>query len=126
MNTHPERWASIYAVAPGGAVGGSVPCSRAPRRGIEGGENAVHSLPHLQTLPDRDSNTQPFNYESNSLPLGHDYPLLCGTMQKTDQPTGNPHVDPISQSGPCSGDLFFAAPEQTNNQAKLSSSNSDQ
>ncbi len=28
-----------------GAVGGSVPCSRALRRGIEGGERAVHSLP---------------------------------------------------------------------------------
>ncbi len=27
------------------AVGGSVPCSRAPRRGIEDGEGAVHSLP---------------------------------------------------------------------------------
>ncbi len=37
-----------------GAVGGSVPCSRAPRRGIEGGERAlyIHS-PHLQSLPDR-------------------------------------------------------------------------
>ncbi len=28
-----------------GAVGGSVPCSRAPRRGIEVGESAVHLLP---------------------------------------------------------------------------------
>ncbi len=28
-----------------GAVGGSVPCSRAPRRGIEDGERAVQSLP---------------------------------------------------------------------------------
>ncbi len=28
-----------------GAVGGSVPCSRAPRHGIESGESAVHSLP---------------------------------------------------------------------------------
>ncbi len=28
-----------------GAVGGSVPCSRAPRRGIECGEIAVHLLP---------------------------------------------------------------------------------
>ncbi len=85
-----------------GAVGGSVPCSRAPRRGIEGGENAVHSLPHLQTLPDRDSNTQPFNYESNSLPLGHDYPLLCkkGLCKKQTSPLGILTVIPISQSGP--------------------------
>ncbi len=72
------------------AVGGSVSCSRAPQswywrwreqlgvrclaqghlsRGIEGGESAVHSLPHLQFLPARDSNSQPFNYESNSLTI---------------------------------------------------------
>ncbi len=30
--------------------------------------------PHLQFLPARDSNSQPFDYESNSLPLGHDSP----------------------------------------------------
>ncbi len=28
-----------------GAVGGSVPCSRAPHRGIEGGERAVFTPP---------------------------------------------------------------------------------
>ncbi len=33
----------------------------------------IHS-PHLQSLPDRDSNSQPFDYESDSLPLGHDFP----------------------------------------------------
>ncbi len=53
-----------------GAVGGSVPCSRASRHGIEGGERAlyIHS-PHLQFLPVRDSNSQPFDYESDSLQL---------------------------------------------------------
>ncbi len=30
--------------------------------------------PHLQYLLDRDSNSQPFDYESASLPLGHDFP----------------------------------------------------
>ncbi len=55
-----------------GAVGGSVPCSREPHRGIEGGESAAHSIP--QSLPDQDSNSQPFNYESDSLLLGHDFP----------------------------------------------------
>ncbi len=34
----------------------------------------IHS-PHLQSLPDRDSNSQPFDYDSNSLPLGYDFPL---------------------------------------------------
>ncbi len=32
--------------------------------------------PHRQSLPDRDSNSQPFNYKSDSLPLGHDFPLV--------------------------------------------------
>ncbi len=36
-------------------------CSREPHRGIEGGERAlyIHS-PHRQSLPDQDSNSQPF------------------------------------------------------------------
>ncbi len=33
----------------------------------------IHS-PHLKSLPDRDSNSQPFDYESESLQLGHDFP----------------------------------------------------
>ncbi len=61
MNTHPEQWAAIYAAGARGSVGGSVPCSRAPLRGIKGGESAVHSLPTRQSLPDRVSNPQPFN-----------------------------------------------------------------
>ncbi len=36
----------------------------------------IHS-PHLQSLPDRDLNSQPFDYESDSLSLGHDFPLVC-------------------------------------------------
>jgi len=45
VNTHPEQWAAIYAVAPGEQLGvrglaqGNLSC------GIEGGEGAVHSLP---------------------------------------------------------------------------------
>ncbi len=52
-----------------GAVGGSVPCSRALCRVIEGGESAVHSLPHLQFLLARDSKPQPLDYESDSLTI---------------------------------------------------------
>ncbi len=33
----------------------------------------IHSL-HRQSLPDRDSNSQPFDYVSGALPLGHDFP----------------------------------------------------
>ncbi len=51
VNTHthcehtPGAVGSHLCCGTQGAVGGSVPCSRAPRRGFEGGESAVHSLP---------------------------------------------------------------------------------
>ncbi len=38
--------------------------------------NPVHSLPHLQYLPARDSNSQPLYYESDSLTLGHHFPYV--------------------------------------------------
>ncbi len=93
------------------AVGGSVPCSRTPQswywrwreqlgvrclaqghlsRGIEGGESAVHSLPPPPQFPPAwDSNPQPFDYKSNSLPLNHDFhepqtvPLSGNIVNKT-------------------------------------------
>ncbi len=34
-------------------------------RGIEGGESAGHSPPHRQSLPDRDSNSQPLYYTTD-------------------------------------------------------------
>ncbi len=94
INTHREHTpgavGSRLCCGAQGAVGGSIPCSSTPQswywrwrasaqvhlsRGIEGGERAlyIHSL-HLQFLPDRDSNSQPFDYESDSPPLGHDPP----------------------------------------------------
>ncbi len=71
-HTHPEQWAAIYAVAPGEQLG--VRClSQGHLVVVLRVERAlyIHS-PHRQSLPDRDSNSQPFNYESDSLPLGHD------------------------------------------------------
>ncbi len=53
-----------------GAVGGSVPCSRSHlSRGIKGGESAVHSLPPPTYNSCRiwNSNSQPFDHESDSL-----------------------------------------------------------
>ncbi len=74
VNTHPEQWAAIYASAPGEQLG--VRC-------LAQGHLVVvlkmerelynHSL-HQQSLPARDSNLQPLDYESDSLPLGHDFP----------------------------------------------------
>ncbi len=52
-----------------GAVGGLVPCSRAPQSWYWGWrERCIHS-PHLQFLPARDSNPRPLGYESDSLTI---------------------------------------------------------
>ncbi len=47
-------------------------------RGIEGGESAVHSLPPPTILSARDSNLQPFDYESNSLTIMPQLPWDLG------------------------------------------------
>ncbi len=64
VNTHtyPEQWAAIYAAAPGEQSGHL-------SRGIEGVESTGYSLPQLQFLPVQDSNSQPFDYESDSLTI---------------------------------------------------------
>ncbi len=59
VNTHPEQRAAIYAAAPGKQLGVRLKEERALY---------IHS-PHLQSLPARDSNSQPFNYESDSLTI---------------------------------------------------------
>ncbi len=45
VNTQPEQWAAIYAVAPGEQLGVRCLAQGHLSRGIEGGESAVHSLP---------------------------------------------------------------------------------
>ncbi len=88
VNTHPEQWAAIYAVAPGEQLGVRCLAQGHLSRGIEGGESAVHLLPpHLQFLPARDSNSQPLDYESDSLtirPQLPKYPHPKG-LEKTPQ-----------------------------------------
>ncbi len=71
VNTHPEQWAAILCCGARGAVGGSVPCSRATSVVVLRVERVlyIHS-PHLQFLPARDSNSQPLGYESDSLTIG--------------------------------------------------------
>ncbi len=75
IHTHPEQWAAIYAaVLPGEQLGvrclaqGHLVVVLKVERVLN-----IHSH-HLQSLPDRDSNSQPFDYESDSLLLGHDIP----------------------------------------------------
>ncbi len=70
VNTHPEQWAAIYAAVPGEQLevrclaqkGTSVVVLRVERALY------IHS-PHLQFLPARDSNSQPLDYESDSLTI---------------------------------------------------------
>ncbi len=45
VNTHPEQWAAIHAAAPGEQLGVRCLAQGCLSRGIEGGENTVHSLP---------------------------------------------------------------------------------
>ncbi len=45
VNTHPEQWAAIYAVAPGEQLGVRCLAQGYLSHGIEGGKSAVHSLP---------------------------------------------------------------------------------
>ncbi len=84
MNTHLEQWAAIYAVAPGEQLGVQYLAQGHLSRGIEGRGSAVHSLPHLQFLPARDSNSQRFDYKSDP-PLGHDFPMYAEIFQELTQ-----------------------------------------
>ncbi len=69
VNTHPEQWAAIYAAAPGGQLGVRCLAQGHLSHGVEGGESTGYSLPHLQFLPAWDSNSQPLDYESDSLTI---------------------------------------------------------
>ncbi len=71
--THTRTRGHPFMLRCPGSSWGTVPCSRAPRRGIDVERALYIHSPHRQSLPDRDSNSQPFNYESDSLPLGHDF-----------------------------------------------------
>ncbi len=67
-HTHREHTpgAAIYAVA----VGGSVPCSRAPQSWYWGWrECCTFPPPTYNPCRTRDSNSQPFDYESDSLTI---------------------------------------------------------
>ncbi len=73
MHTHPEQCAVKYAAAPGEQLGvlfllksTSVVVLKVER------VLYIHS-PHLQFLPARDSTPQPFDYESDSITLDHDF-----------------------------------------------------
>ncbi len=62
-HTQPKQWAAIHAVVTGEQ--GSVP-SRSSQSWYWGWRERS---PLPQSLPDRDSNSQPFNYESKSLTI---------------------------------------------------------
>ncbi len=70
VNTHPEQWAAIYAVALGEQLGVRCLAQGLTSVVVLRVERAmyIHS-PHLQFLAAWDSNLQPFNYESDSLTI---------------------------------------------------------
>ncbi len=79
MNTHPEQWTAINAEAPGEQLRGLVPCSKAPQSWYWRWKRVLY-YPHLQFLLARDSNSQPLDYESDSLTIRPRLPptTLCG------------------------------------------------
>ncbi len=74
VNTHPEQWAALYAAAPGEQLG--VWCiAQGHLVVVLKVESALYiHYTQIQFLPDWDSNSQTFDYEYDSLPLGHDFP----------------------------------------------------
>ncbi len=76
-HTQREQWVAIYAAAPGEQLGVWCLAQGHLSRGIEGGESAGHSLPHRETLPDWDSNSQPFDFKSDSLNIRPQLPRFC-------------------------------------------------
>ncbi len=92
---HTQQWThtavgSHLCCGARGAVGGSMPCSRAPRRGIKGGERAlyIHSPPTYNPCRTWDSILQPLDYESDSLTIRPRLPHLHhkGKERKTLSP----------------------------------------
>ncbi len=73
-HTHTQQWTHTRSSGPYAATPGEqLLCSRASRRDIESGESVVHSLPPT-TIPA--GPRLELDYESDSLPLGHDFPQI--------------------------------------------------
>ncbi len=70
VNTHtPWTVGSHLFCGARGRVWGSVPCSRASQSWYWGWRESCTFTPHIQVLPDWDSNSQPLDYESDSLTI---------------------------------------------------------
>ncbi len=68
VNTHPEQWAAIYAAAPGEQLGFGALLKGLTSVMVLSVERVLYiHFPQLQSLPARDSNSQPFDYESDSI-----------------------------------------------------------
>ncbi len=75
VNTPQEQWAAIFCCGTQGAVGGWVPCSRAPQSWYwRWRERCTVTPPTYNSCRTLDLNSQPLGYESDSLTLGHDFP----------------------------------------------------
>ncbi len=90
----PGAVGSHLCCATRGAVVGSVPCSRAPQSWYWGWrECCTFTPPHLQFLLARDSNSQPLDYESDSLTIRPRLPLKEGIIKITYNRTATHFMD---------------------------------
>ncbi len=70
VNTHLEQWAAIYFCCARGAVGGTVPCSRAPQSWYWWWRECwLFTPPTYNPCRTWDSNPRPLGYESDSLTI---------------------------------------------------------
>ncbi len=70
VNTHLEQWAAIHAAAPGEQLGVWCLAQGHLSRGIEGGrERCTFTPPTYNSCRTWDSNSQPLDYESDSLTI---------------------------------------------------------
>ncbi len=81
VNTHTWSSGQPVMLQRMGSSRDSVPCSRALRHGIEGGESAVHSLPPPTIPAGPRLEHATFDYESDSLTIRPRLPYLRWTQQ---------------------------------------------
>ncbi len=93
VNTHLEQWAAISSAAPGEQL--EVRClAQGHLSHVLKVERALYiHCPHLQFLPVRDSNSQPFNYNSDSLSIRPRLPPSRANIEGSPQGANKAKLD---------------------------------
>ncbi len=87
---HTQQWTHTHCEHTPGAVGSYLCCSIREQLGVQclaqgHLSRAAHSLPHLQFLPARGSNLQPFGYKSDSLTIRARLPKVLEIAEDRDR-----------------------------------------